>query len=162
MLGAVADAFEVVEVFGGDLFDDFAHARHGDFRQAFARAAGIEPCAEVFHQLAALGLASFVYTAVEPRADVFHAAIIPPLALFCGYVMLPLDLSLGDRPISWRDRPPVPEVGGQRRSDGYVAMLGFCIGRETAHTMKHRAGEVPKDLHISRTEVFLPAMGGKV
>ena len=78
MRRVVADAFQIVEVFGRDLFERLAHARHRERRVAVFIALEVEPLAEILQELSALSLAALPHGAFEIGADVLHAGSIQP------------------------------------------------------------------------------------
>ena len=69
-------ALEVVEVFGGDLFEDFAHATHGHLWITIAPATTVELCTEEAHELAALCFARLRHCSLDVHADMLHGIIV--------------------------------------------------------------------------------------
>ena len=72
----IAHAFQVVEVFGRDVFENFPHPCHADERQPVFPATFIELFAKVAHQLAALGLPRPYRSALDVDTDVSHGGIV--------------------------------------------------------------------------------------
>lgn len=72
ILGLVADALQIVEVFRRDFLKRLSHAPHGYRSEAVAQTAGIDALAEIFHQFPALGLPPLAHGAFDVSADVLH------------------------------------------------------------------------------------------
>ena len=72
ILGVVADAFDVIQIFGRNRLEDFAHARHRDLFISITRAGRIEVITKVAHELAAFGLARLARGPFDPPTDMLH------------------------------------------------------------------------------------------
>ena len=76
MLGVIADALDVVKVFGRYLLQDFAHVSHCYLRIPVHDAVDIETLHEVPHHLAALSLARVGNRPMKLTSDVLHTDIL--------------------------------------------------------------------------------------
>jgi len=61
----LAHTFEIVEVFGRDVFQDLPHPAHRYLVEVVAYAGTVQLCAEEAHKLSSLGDAHFYFRALE-------------------------------------------------------------------------------------------------
>lgn len=83
ILRVFADAFQIIEIFCGNLLQYFTHASHAHGREAVFHTTRIELFAEIGHQFPAFGIPIIVLFLNDMRADVLHTAIVqcPPRTL---------------------------------------------------------------------------------
>ena len=76
ILRIVANALEVVEVFGRYFLQGLSHPAHADRGQPVAYAARVQLFTEIFHEFSALRLTGILHGALDVDADVLHGGIV--------------------------------------------------------------------------------------